>query len=196
MSIKLALLALLAERPMHGYLLRQEFEARTGATWPLNIGQVYTTLGRLQRDGLVDENGHGEDGSVIYELTDDGRHTVASWWYRPVDRDAPARDELAIKVALAVTAPGVEPQSVIQAQRVESLRSLQEYTRLKAAIAEPPPDDELAWLLVLDSLVFSAEAEVRWLDHIEQRLARSSRPAPSTSSPVAVDLPDSERVAR
>jgi len=189
-SIRLALLALLAERPMHGYLLRQEFEGRTGSTWPLNIGQVYTTLGRLQRDGLVEEDGHGDDGSVVYRLTDDGRRVVGDWWYRPVERDAPARDELAIKVALAVTAPGVDPSSVIHAQRVESLRSLQEYTRLKSAIPEPPPEAELAWLLVLDSLVFAAEAEVRWLDHIEQRLARSAPGAAHPPSPDPTDTPD------
>ena len=210
MSIKLALLALLAERPMHGYLLRQEFETRTGATWPLNIGQVYTTLGRLQRDGLVDEGGQGEDGSVVYRLTDDGRGVVGAWWYRPVERDAPARDELAIKVALAVTAPGVDPRAVVHAQRVESLRSLQEYTRLKVAIPEPPPEPELAWLLVLDSLVFAAEAEVRWLDHIEQRLARSgpatfglaqsdgtsSHGSPPHRAAARVDRPETEQVSR
>jgi DNA-binding PadR family transcriptional regulator len=185
MSIRLALMALLAEQPKHGYLLRQEFEARTGSTWPLNIGQVYTTLGRLQRDGLVDETGRGEDGSVVYALTDQGRRTVAGWWYTPVERGAPARDELAIKLALAVTAPGVDVRTVVQAQRVESLRSLQQYTRLKIAIPEPPGEDDLAWLLVLDSLVFTAEAEVRWLDHIEQRLARSRRAAPSAELPSA-----------
>ena len=189
MSIKLALLALLAERPMHGYGLRQEFEGRTGSTWPLNIGQVYTTLGRLQRDGLVEENGHGDDGSVVYRLTDDGRRVVGDWWHRPVERDAPARDELAIKVALAVTAPGVDPRTVIHAQRVESLRALQEYTRLKAAVPEPPPSADLAWLLVLDSLVFAAEAEVRWLDHIEQRLSRARRPDSGPQLDTAVDAP-------
>lgn len=177
MSIRQGLMALLAERPMHGYLLRQEFEARTGATWPLNIGQVYTTLTRLQRDGLVAETGAPrEDGSVVYELTDAGRDAVRHWWDTPVERNAPTRDELAIKLALAVTSPGVEVTVVVQRQRTESLRALQQYTRLKRDVPADPTADDMAWSLVLDSLVFAAEAEVRWLDHVEQQLA--GRPLP------------------
>jgi DNA-binding PadR family transcriptional regulator len=171
-SVRQGLLALLAERPAYGSALRADFERRTGGTWPLNIGQVYTTLARLQRDGLVDEVDRRDDGTVLYDLTDAGRREVDTWWLTPVRRGEPARDELAIKLALAVTAPGVDVRSVIQRQRTESLRSLQEYTRLKVRTPEPPARDDVAWLLVLDSLVFSAEAEVRWLDHVEQRLAR------------------------
>ncbi len=172
MSIRQGLLALLAERPAYGSQLRSEFERRTGGTWPLNIGQVYQTLARLQRDGLVGEVGRQEDGTVVYALTDAGRATVDAWWLAPVRRGEPSRDELAIKLALAVTAPGVDVREIVQKQRGESVRSLLSYTRLKQLVPEPPSRDDVAWLLVLDSLVFAAEAEVRWLDHIEQRLAR------------------------
>lgn len=171
MSIRQGLLALLSERPMYGYQLRQEFETRTGGTWPLNIGQVYTTLNRLQRDGLVVETGRREDGSLLYALTDDGQTEIARWWVTPVERGTPSRDELAIKLALAVTAEGVDVAAVVQRQRTESMRALQAYTRLKARVPEPPGPQDLAWLLVLDSLIFAAEAEVRWLDHAEQRIA-------------------------
>ena len=170
MSIRQSLLALLAEGDRYGYQLRQEFEARTGGTWPLNIGQVYTTLARLQRDDLVREAGRQEDGSVVYTLTRTGRLEVEHWWRTPVDRGTPARDEVAIKVALAVTAPGVDVAAVVQQQRTETLKALREYTRMQARIPDPPGDADLAWLLVLDSLVFAAEAEARWLDHVEQRL--------------------------
>jgi DNA-binding PadR family transcriptional regulator len=172
MSVRWGLLALLGERPMYGYQLRQEFEARTGGTWPLNIGQVYTTLSRLARDGLVEERDRQEDGAVVYALTPQGGEEVSRWWVTPVDRTAPARDELAIKLALAVTAHGVDVAAVVQRQRAESMRALQEYTRLKARAADPDAREDVAWLLVLDSLVFAAEAEVRWLDHVEQRLVR------------------------
>ena len=57
MSVRHALLALLSEGPKYGLRLRQEFEARTGEMWPLNVGQVYTTLQRLERDGLVESDG-------------------------------------------------------------------------------------------------------------------------------------------
>lgn len=173
MSIRQALLTLLEQEPMYGYQLRAEFESRTGATWPLNVGQVYTTLTRLERDGLVEPAGSDDEGHVYYGLTDDGRTEVRQWFATPVERDRPPRDELAIKLALAVTVPGVDVRAVIQAQRTDTLRALQEYTRLKARAT----DADLAWLLVLDALVFQAEAEVRWLDHCEARLARH-RPGP------------------
>ncbi len=172
MSIKLGLLVLLHEQAAYGSQLRAEFERRTGGVWPLNIGQVYTTLARLQRDGLVAEADRRPDGTVLYALTDQGRAQARQWWSTPVPRTAPARDELAIKLALAVTTPGVDVAAVVQHQRAESMRSLQEYTRLKLRLPEPPDADDLAWSLVLESLIFSAEAEVRWLDHVEQRLAR------------------------
>lgn len=170
-SFRQSLLALLAERDMYGYQLRAEFQARTGSTWPVNIGQVYTTLGRLQRDGLVREVDRHPDGSVVYRITEPGRTEVAGWWLSPVDRSTPSREELAIKLALAVTAPGVDVTRVVQRQRTESLRALQSYTRMKRTLPDPPDGPELARLLVLDSLIFSAEAEVRWLDHLEGRLA-------------------------
>lgn len=173
MSIRQGLLALLAQRPMYGAQLRQEFEARTGGTWPLNVGQVYTTLSRLERDGLVEAaGGPDEDGCISYRLTDDGRTTVDQWWLTPVDRADHPRDELTIKLALAVTVPGVDVPAVVQSQRTQTLRSLQDLTRLgqRATAA-----DDVAWLLVLDNLIFAAEAEVRWLDHVEARLLRRAR---------------------
>ncbi|WP_377269505.1 PadR family transcriptional regulator [Peterkaempfera sp. SMS 1(5)a] len=190
MSIRHGLLALLDQGPRYGYQLRSEFEARTGATWPLNVGQVYTTLGRLERDGLVEPSGEDDEGHVFYAITETGRAEVRSWFGTPVRRDNPPRDELAIKLAMAVTVPGVDVREVVQAQRRHSVRALQDYTRLKArALAaeqsgdrsEGSPSDadsDLAWLLVLEQLIFQTEAEVRWLDHCESRLARH-RPAPA-----------------
>jgi DNA-binding PadR family transcriptional regulator len=174
MSVRQALLALLEQGPMYGYQLRSEFERRTGSTWPLNIGQVYTTLTRLERDGLVAEDGADGDGHVVYRVTDAGRSEVASWFTTPVERTQPPRDELAIKLALAVTVPGVDVGTVIQQQRSATIAALQDYTRLKRgrpADAQDPAD--MAWSLVLESLVFAAEAEVRWLDHCEARLRRA-----------------------
>lgn len=198
MSVKFGLMALLATQPMYGAQLRTEFEERTGGTWPLNVGQVYTTLGRLERDGLVEQvGGPDEEGRIAYRLTGHGRQEVQRWWSDPVDRSAHPRDELVIKLALAVTLPGVDVQRVVQRQRTATLRHLQELTRLKAAAlrarddankrsssalpdradrAGAPgargPQADHAWRLVLDNLIFGAEAEVRWLDHVEGDLAR------------------------
>jgi len=172
MSIRYGLLTLLQHAPMYGYQLRQEFEASTGSTWPLNVGQVYTTLARLERDGLVEvADSAGDEAQRVYTISDAGRADVRQWFATPVQPGSPPRNELAIKLALAVRTPGVDVHQVIQAQRTSTVRTLQEYTRAREAAK-----DDLSWLLVADSLIFAAEAEIRWLDHCETRLARAAVP--------------------
>jgi DNA-binding PadR family transcriptional regulator len=179
-SVKYALLALLDREPRHGYGLKSEFEARFGQSWPLNIGQVYTTLARLERDGLISPVHDAEARQQPYALTDAGRRELAGWFGRPVDRDQPARDELAIKLAMAVGTPGLDVSALIGTQRDHTRRAVREYERLRArALAnEPDSPDDVAWLLALDRLILAAEAEDRWLDGCESRLARlaSHRP--------------------
>ena len=180
MSVRQGLLALLATEPMYGARLRAEFEARTGGTWPLNVGQVYTTLARLERDGLVESVGEDDEGRISYRLTRTGRAEVAQWWLSPVNRETTPRDELVIKLALAVTVEGVDVPRVVQTQRTATLRHLQDLTRLKqrATAHHESGDDggsvDLAWLLVLENLIYAGEAEVRWLDHVEARLVREA----------------------
>ena len=181
MAIRHGLLALLDEGPAYGYQLKASFEERTGGTWPLNIGQVYTTLARAERDGLVAQLEVGDDGRVVYEITDTGRREVAEWFASPVRRDAPARDELTIKLAVAVTALGVDVGSLVQTQRSETMRTLQALTRLKIDAAARSDDTaDTAWHLVLERLIFDAEAEARWLDHVEARLLRAAAAKDST----------------
>ena len=174
MSIRHGLLALLERGPMYGYQLRAAFEESTGGTWPLNIGQVYTTLSRLGRDGLVHPLPANDAGQRRYEITNAGRKDLARWFATPVSRTDRPRDELAIKLALTLTTPGVVVPAVLQTQRGATMRTLQEYTRLKARADQPA---DLAWLLVLDAMLFQAEAEVRWLDHCEASLARHTPPS-------------------
>ena len=191
MSVRQALLALLEQGPMYGYQLRTEFEQRTGATWPLNVGQVYTTLARLERDGLVSPGEQDGDGRTRYGITEAGRAELASWFASPVVSTDRPRDELAIKLALAVTVPGVDVAAVVQRQRASTITSMQDLTRLKRQGA----DEELSWSLVLESMRYQLEAEVRWLDHCEAALARAARaarnPARGTdrSGPPATGVP-------
>ncbi|WP_299447897.1 PadR family transcriptional regulator [uncultured Phycicoccus sp.] len=201
MSVRLGLMALLAEGPSYGARLRSDFEQRTGGTWPLNVGQVYTTLERLVRDGLVAQDEEADaEGRISYRLTDAGVAELATWWTTPVDRTSTPRDELTIKLALAVTAPGVDVHRVVQSQRTSTLRHLRDLTRLKrdaleraeGAGAGPDHADAehgLAWLLVLENLVFAAEAEVRWLDHVESVLARHAVATARTARLRATDAP-------
>ena len=175
MSIRHSLLALLQDQPRYGYHLRAEFEARTGATWPLNIGQVYTTLDRLERDALVARDGDDGNGHVVYSITAAGRAEIREWFAAPVERNNPPRNELAIKLALAVTVPGVDIQAIIQGQRMASVRALQDYTKARRDSASNQRAVDMAWLLVLDSLIFQTEAEVRWLDLCEARMIQQAQ---------------------
>ncbi len=167
MAIRQGLLALLSQGPRYGYQLRAEFEASTGATWPLNIGQVYTTLSRMERDGLVTPGEQDDQGRVVYTITEAGRAEMERWFSTPVAQADRPRDELVIKLAMAVAADA-DVRPVIQAQRVATMRTLQKLTRAKRANVEGP-----AQRLVLDSMIFQAEAEQRWLDHCEAVLTAS-----------------------
>jgi DNA-binding PadR family transcriptional regulator len=190
MSVRYGLLALLGREPMHGYQLRAEFERSTGMTWPLNIGQVYTTLSRLNRDGLAEETGQDEEpGRVVYRITDAGLAELTKWFATPVAPVDHPRDELAIKVALALQTPGVDVGAVLQTQRTATLRKLRELTRLKTEA----DDSDDAWQLVLDLMIFRTESEARWLDHSETRLARAPRTAPRSAPQPAADTPKAAR---
>jgi DNA-binding PadR family transcriptional regulator len=170
MSIRYGLLALLEREPMYGYQLRTEFDAATGSTWPLNVGQVYTTLARLERDGLVAAGEQDDDGKVRYAISEAGRAELQEWFATPVVASDRPRDELAIKLALAVTVPGVDVAAVVQRQRASTMSSMQDLTRLKRG-----GDQDLSWSLVLDAMRFQLEAEIRWLDHCEAVLARAAQ---------------------
>lgn len=171
MSVRQSLLAILDQGPCYGYQLRHEFDRRTGSTWPLNVGQIYNTLERLERDGLVQRGDADEQGHVYWQITDAGTAEVAQWLSSPVVRGNATRDELAIKLAVAATLPGVDVAGVIQAQRSASLQQLQSLRRAKYAGGDAEGPEGLAWSLVVDSMIFAAEAEARWLDHTERRLA-------------------------
>lgn len=169
MSVRQSLLAILDQGPCYGYQLRAEFDRRTGSTWPLNVGQIYNTLERLERDGLVQKGDADDQGHVYYRITDAGREEVRTWLDSPVPRQPGTRDELPIKLALAATLPGVDVKAVVQRQHDASLRRLRS---LKTASVGAVPDgpESLARTLVADSLIFRAEAEVRWLVHVSQLL--------------------------
>src|SRR3954447_13184785 len=178
MSVRHALLALLSEGPKYGLPLRYEFEARTGEVWPLNVGQVYTTLQRLERDGLVASDGEEEGPQKGYRLTDPGLAELPAGLRTPGEQGQPPRDELLIKVLVAVQVPGVDVGEVIQVHRRHLVEAMQRYTAVKADAAT----DDVALQLVVDAELFRLEAAVRWLDSAEVRL-RTHLPRPSAAAP-------------
>jgi DNA-binding PadR family transcriptional regulator len=178
MTIRHALLALLSAGPKHGFQLVQEFEAGTGDVWPLNTGQVYTTLQRLERDELVEADEPSDDGPQRrFRITDAGREELDAWLRTPPDDTSPPRDELVIKVLVALRVPGVDVAQLVQAHRRHVIETMQQYTRLKQDAA----DDEIGLLLVADAEIYRLDAVVRWLDAADARIKRlPARPLPPT----------------
>ena len=171
MSVRHALLGLLSEGPTYGHQLRHEFEERTGDVWPLNVGQVYTTLQRLERDGLVEsDDGASEGPQRAFRITAAGREELERWLHTPPDLAAPPRDELVIKVLVAMSLPGVDVRGLLQVHRRRVVELMQQWTRLK----EDEGDLDLAFALVVDAELFRLDSIVRWLDAAEGRLKRAS----------------------
>ena len=179
MSVRHALLGLLSEGPKYGHQLRQEFEARTGDVWPLNVGQVYTTLQRLERDDLVESDEAADDGpQKVFRITPEGERELAEWLHTPPDLTSPPRDELVIKVLVALRLPGVDVQDVLQVHRRYLVELMQQWTRLK----EDEAEFDLALALVVDAELFRLDSVIRWLDAAGGRLKRAAAD-PQTSSP-------------
>jgi DNA-binding PadR family transcriptional regulator len=184
MPIPHALLALLSTEPKFGLRLKDEFEARTGSIWPLNVGQVYATLQRLERDGHVASAG-GEataPSQKLYRLTEQGRTELGHWLHTPPATSVPPRDEVVIKVMVALTVPGVDVMEVVQTHRRRVLEGMQMFSRLKR-----DGDGDLALALVADAEIFRLEATVRWLDSCDARLRRGDRLSP-IDTPVSSDM--------
>ena len=182
MAVREGLLALLDEGARRGYQLKTGFEEATGGVWPLNVGQVYTTLDRLERDGLVTvETGTDTDGTAaekIYMITAAGREELGAWWTSVPSDDPPPRDELMLKTLMAIERDRTHALGVITKHRTALTQLLQLRRRERRALAT---GESLASALVTDALVVRAEADLRWLDLCEARLAApSSTPAPTT----------------
>ena len=167
MAVREGLLALLRDGPRLGYQLKVEFEHATGGVWPLNVGQVYTTLDRLERDGMVEVD--EREGQKSYRLTVAGLDALGAWWEAiPLD-DPPPRDELMLKILMAIDIGPEHALAVITRQRSALLALLQ--LRRRDRRTGPPIGEALAAALVDDALVVRAEADLRWLDLCEARIA-------------------------
>jgi DNA-binding PadR family transcriptional regulator len=167
MSVQHALLALLSEQPKFGLQLRQEFEARTGNVWPLNVGQVYTTLQRLERDGLIESKDEETKGAQKdYKLTSAGHTELNKWLQTPSESEPPPRDELIIKVLVAMRVSSIDVHELLQIHRRHLVEVMQRYTHLKAEAS----DNDVAHALVVDAQLFRLEGVIRWLDTADIRL--------------------------
>jgi DNA-binding PadR family transcriptional regulator len=180
MIVRHALLALLSEGPKYGFQLAQEFEAGTGEMWPLNTGQVYTTLQRLERDELVETDDTIEDGPQnSYRITESGRVELERWLHSPPDTTRPPRDELVIKVLVALRIPGVDAVELTQSYRRHVVEAMHQYTRLK----EDAHENDIGLLLVADAEIYRLDSVIRWLDAAEARIRRLPAPSERVAAP-------------
>ena len=166
-------LTLLTGRSAYGYELRQTLEREFGDLLPtLNAGQIYTTLARLERDGLVVGQDVPEDtrGKRVYMLTDAGRAELSEWIENPVPGTR-LKDEFFMKLVLVAGAGLAEPRRLLNGQRREYLQSLRDLdnlleTRAKSAAAE----------LLVEGAILHLKADLEWLDLIEHRIPEVPSP--------------------
>lgn len=171
MSVRNAILGLLARRPRHGYEIHHAFEAVVGGeqNWDVKPAQVYNTLGRLEERGLVVEDGFSQDAGPerrMYALTEAGRRELEEWLGSPVKSEH-QRDEFFLKLMLSLSSGELDPRSVIYVQRANLYQELHAVTERRRNI---DPKAELAYILLLDRAAMHLEADLRWLEMMEARL--------------------------
>ena len=171
MSVRNALLGLLAQRPRHGYELHAAFEAVMGGerNWDVKPAQIYTTLARLEEGGLVIEEGIGQGGGPekrIYAITTAGRSALSLWFASGIALEH-QRDEFYIKLLLAIATGEANPRQVIQIQRSKLYQDLHALTGQRNKI---DVKRGLAQVLLYDKAIMHVEADLRWLDMVEARI--------------------------
>jgi DNA-binding PadR family transcriptional regulator len=195
MSVRLGLLAILDQGSCYGYQLRTELDRRTGSMGPVNVGQVYNTLDRLQRDKLVrtkDAASSQPDAapSTYYEITDSGRAEVRTW-FATASPPAAAGDEVAAKIALATTLPGVDALSVLRTQRTATQR----YLVSLGALQDATTAEELAHEVIITERIEAAGGELRFLNEVERVLATAAENG-LDAIPLSVEIPKRGRPAK
>ena len=178
-SVRHTLLALLSEGPKYGRQLREEVGARAGEVWPLNVGQVYAALRRLERDGLVESGDTGAGPLKQFRITGDGAAELAAWLRTPPDPASAPYDQMAAKVLAALQVPGTDAHEVIQVHRHSLMELMQQWTRIKRGQTAR----DLGVRLTIDAELFRLDSVVRWLDAADGALrhAPPSPPRPALS---------------
>jgi DNA-binding PadR family transcriptional regulator len=172
MSVRHALLALLSAGPKYGMQLKEEYEGATGDAWPLNVGQVYTTLQRLERDGLVESKDSGDnERQRDYRITTHGLAELEEWLTTPPGPESPPRDELTTKVLVALRVPGVAVHEVIQAHRRQVVEVMQQWTSFK----QDESALDLPFALMVEAELTRLGAVVEWLDIADREVSRAAR---------------------
>jgi DNA-binding PadR family transcriptional regulator len=162
MSLRFGILGLLAEHPLHGYEVKTRYESLFGDTWELNIGQVYTTLQRLERDGLIDAVGErGDRGKQRYGLTDAGKGALREWLHEPADEPQQLRQDIYLKLLLISRLANGDLEGLLARQRRVYLQRLKDLGNLERRARREGRND-LA--LLIQGAILHAEADLKWID--------------------------------
>jgi DNA-binding PadR family transcriptional regulator len=172
--MKFPILAMLASSPAHGYELKRELEQHFGAALPpLNTGQIYTSLARLERDGLVDADRVAQDSRPnkrVYRLTAQGQAALDEWVTQPTPGTR-LRDEFFMKLVLAGRAGIADPRVLIERQRGAYLQALRDLDHLSGAA-----NGDWAGSLLIEGAALHLEADLKWLALCEERLTAEVTP--------------------
>lgn len=176
MSVRHAILGLLAQHPRHGYELRAAFSAVIGGdeNWDVKPAQIYTTLGRLEESGLVAQQSVEQDGGPekrVYAVTDAGREVLQEWFAEGIEPEH-QRDAFFVKLMTGLVSGAADPGRIIQIQRSLLYRSLHDATTQRDNY---DAHTEMAQILLLDKAIMHLEADLRWLDITEMRLEEVKR---------------------
>jgi DNA-binding PadR family transcriptional regulator len=170
--MRFPLLALLASGPAHGYELKTQLEQRFGSVLPpLNAGQIYTTLGRLERDGLVEDDAVAQNGRPnkrVYRLTGEGQKELDGW-LADATPSPRLKDDFFMKLVLARASGIADPLKLIDRQRGAYMQALRELDDVAASVN----GDDTAALLV-EGAALHLEADLKWLDLCERRMTDGS----------------------
>jgi DNA-binding PadR family transcriptional regulator len=174
MSVKYAMLGILAEKDLHGYEIKSSFDEKVGDFWSLNYGQIYTTLDRLEKDDLVTHDRQAQDkrpDRKIYSITRKGKKELEEWLSTPVNRVRALRDEFFIKLVFMDKNDPAPVIDLIEKQKALYLKQMNHLTYQKVALKKKARDnDTFTTELLMDAGLFHAEADIRWLTLCESKI--------------------------
>jgi len=164
LSLKYEVLELLKGEPLHGYEVKNSFEAMLGGTWDVNIGQIYTTLQRLERDGLVRPVGsRGDRGKLLYELSPEGHKALDQWLAQPDFGPQQLHEDIYVKLLLATRIANGDLQGMLARQKRAYLQRLRDLNRLEERARR---DGRIDLARLVRGALLHTEADLKWMDEL------------------------------